>query len=161
MLLRQPEAATIGAIITIRGQREYAVEAPPAAHCLSLEFDDIEAPSLTDPLHASRIRLRQRDAESMGLRPTPPTRDHAQAIIDFAQAIRDVDGALLCQCFAGISRSTAAALICLSVWFGPGSERACVERVRAIRPAAVPHADLIGFADDLLGRDGRLVSACT
>lgn len=159
MLLKQPEAGAITSVITIRGQREFAVEAPHIKHRLALEFDDTEAPSETDPLHASRIRLRQRQAESIGLRPTPPTREHARAIINFAESIREKKGALLCQCFGGISRSPAAALLCLSVWAGPGSEGACVEQVLSVRPAALPHADLVAFGDALLDRGGRLVEA--
>ncbi|MCB9855032.1 MAG: hypothetical protein H6818_05035 [Phycisphaerales bacterium] len=157
--MKQQEAADIDALISIRGQRELSVEAPHIFHQLALEFDDVEAPSQTDPLQASRIRLRQREAQSIGLRQRPPTSDDAHAIIDFADSIRHIDGALLCQCFAGISRSSAAALLCLSVWRGPGSERECIEYVRSVRPAAVPHLDLVAFGDDLLGRNGRLVEA--
>lgn len=159
MLMKQRESAHIVAIITIRGQREFAVDAPHVSHRLALEFDDIEAPSLTDPLHASRIRLRQREAESFGLRQLPPTVDHAKAIVEFAETIRDINGALLCQCFAGISRSSTAALLCLAVWTGPGNERRCVAHLRAVRPAAVPHQDLVAFGDDLLNRRGRLIDA--
>jgi predicted protein tyrosine phosphatase len=159
MLLKQPEGADMTKLITIRGQREFAVDAPHITHRLSLEFDDTEAPQPGDLLHASRIRLRQRASESIGLRVTPPTPEHAKAIIEFAKSIRDMDGALLCQCFAGISRSSAAAVLCLAVWIGPGREPECVESVRAIRPAAIPHPDLIRFGDKLLNRDGKLVDA--
>jgi hypothetical protein len=33
------------------------------------------------------------------------------------------------------------------------------ERVRQIRPQAWPNSLMIGFADDILGREGRLVAA--
>lgn len=159
MLLKQPEGANITKLITIRGQREFAVDARHIIHRLSLEFDDTEAPRPGDMLHASRLRLRQREAESFGLRLTPPTKEHAEAIIDFAESIRDANGAMLCQCFAGISRSSAAALLCLAAWTEPGRERECVELVRAVRQAATPHPDLVRFGDELLNREGRLVDA--
>ncbi len=66
---------------------------------------------------------------------------------------------LLCHCQAGISRSPAAALLCLAAWTGPGRERDCVEQVMQIRPAAVPHMGLVNFGDALLGRQGELVKA--
>ena len=42
----------------------------------------------------------------------------------------------------------------------PGeSEDAVVERLLAIRPQAWPNSRMIGFADELLGRSGRLLAA--
>lgn len=161
MLLRSPEhAARIRAIVAIHGARDYPVEAENVAHRLVLRFDDIEAPSRTDPIEAARIRLHNREAaERTGLTLTPPAPEHAKAIIDFAHAVRDVGGAVLCQCQGGVSRSSAAALLCLAAWTGPGLEQYCVEQVLAARSCALPHANLIEFGDELLGRQGRLVEA--
>jgi predicted protein tyrosine phosphatase len=39
------------------------------------------------------------------------------------------------------------------------TEDAIVERLMRIRPQAWPNSRMIGFADDGLGRDGRLVAA--
>lgn len=116
MLFRNPGHPRIDALIAIKGQREYAVDVPDIPHSLILDFDDCEAPSTTDPMHASQIRLRQREAAEIGLRLCPPTMDHARQIIEFAQSIRDVEGTLLCHCLGGVSRSPAAALLCLACW---------------------------------------------
>lgn len=160
MLLRRHESAgDVRAILAIHGRREFPVETDGVPHSLVLRFDDTEAPSATDPLHAARVRIRQRDAADNGLILVPPTLDHARAIIQFAQALRDLDGILLCHCMAGVSRSTAAALLCLATWTGPGRERYCIEHVLAVRPCAVPHADLVAFGDQLLQRDGNLMEA--
>ncbi len=159
MLLRKPGTLDIQAIIAIHGQREYPVETDCVAHRLVLRFDDVEAPDPKDPLHAARIRLRQREAAEVGLAPTPPTADHARSIIEFARSIRDLDGVLLCQCLGGVSRSPAAALLCLATWTGPGHEQVCVEHLLTVRPCAVPHRDLVAFGDEMLGRGGRLVEA--
>lgn len=96
---------------------------------------------------------------SVGLNFSPPTEAHARAIIEFARKIQPVDGILLRQCLAGISRSSAAALLCLTEWTGPGHECDCVEHVLAIRPAAQPHRDLVRFGDRILNRNGRLLAA--
>lgn len=159
MYLRQVEGEQVQAIISIHGQREYPVETQLASHSLVLQFDDSEVSNEGDLEQRARFSIRRREAAAIGLSLNPPTEEHARAIIEFARQIRDLKGALLCQCLAGISRSSAAALLCLAEWTGPGQERACVEHVLAIRPAAQPHHDLIGFGDRLLHRNGQLLSA--
>lgn len=159
MFVKQAEASQVGAIISIHGQREYPVEADFVSRRLVLRFDDAEVPDEDDPLAAARQGLRIREAASVGLTITLPTESHARDIIEFARSIRDCDGVLLCQCFAGISRSPAAALLCLAEWMGPGREREAVRRVIEARPAAVPHRGLVKLGDGLLGRAGRLVGA--
>jgi predicted protein tyrosine phosphatase len=44
----------------------------------------------------------------------PPTLEHARLIIDFAKSISEIEGGLLCHCLGDVSRSPAAALICLA-----------------------------------------------
>ena len=70
----------------------------------------------------------------------------------------DMDGTLLCQCQGGISRSSAAALLCLATWTGPGREEYCIERLRAVRPSVLPHRNLVAFGDEFLGRKGKLLA---
>ena len=65
---------------------------------------------------------------------------------------------LLVHCRAGVSRSTAAALILLQVhpeW--PAS--AALHAVAAIRPRAWPNLLILEFGDALLGRNGEIVAA--
>lgn len=159
MLLRKPSTVDVRAIIAIHGQREYPVEVDGVSHSLVIQFDDTEVPSATDPIEAYAVRSRQRKAADVGLTLTPPTLDHARSIIAFARCISEMAGVLLCQCQGGISRSPAAALLCLATWTGPGRERYCVERLLSIRPSAVPHRDLVAFGDEVLQREGRLTAA--
>lgn len=159
MLLCKPEGCAIDAVISIHGQREFSVEAPHARHRLVLQFDDWELPEADDPLREARIGLRRREAAEYGLSLIPPAREHALAIIDFAGAIRDYARTLLCQCHGGVSRSTAAALICLAVWRGKGAERECLREILAIRACAQPQRDLVRFADPCLNREGALIDA--
>lgn len=159
MLLRHHKHDSITAIISIKGHREYPPDPGNITHVLALNFDDVEAPSESDPIEAARLRLRYRRMEEEGLKVTPPTIDHALSIIYFATRIAGIGGSLLCQCHAGISRSPAAAIICLATWLGPGHETDCVNEVLAIRPSAQPHRDLIAFADCILEREGRLIQA--
>ena len=159
MLLRKSAAVDLRAIIAIHGQREFPVETDSVANSLVLRFDDSEAPSQTDPIHAARIRVHRREAAEFGLRLSPPTVNHARSIIDFARWIHEIDGVLLCPCQAGVSRSSAALLLCLATWTEPGQEPYCVRRMLSVRPCASPHRDLVIFGDELLGRGGKLVDA--
>jgi predicted protein tyrosine phosphatase len=66
---------------------------------------------------------------------------------------------LLIHCHAGISRSTAAMTALLMQADPEETEERIFERLVAIRPKAWPNSLMIGFADDLLGRGGRLAAA--
>ena len=62
-------------------------------------------------------------------------------------------------CFAGISRSTAAAYIAACTLAPERSERAIALALREASPTATPNARMVALADDLLGRGGRMVDA--
>ena len=59
----------------------------------------------------------------------------------------------------GVSRSTAAMAIVLAQIHPDRDEDDLFERLLTIRPQAWPNSRMIGFADHLLGRGGRLTSA--
>lgn len=90
-----------------------------------------------------------------------PRRSDAETIIAFARLVATQPGSLLIHCEAGVSRSTAAALLVLAAWQGPGHETAAACKVRRIAPLADPNALLVRYGDDLLGRSGALVQACS
>lgn len=126
--------------------------------------DAEERPCLGFESIPDRLRLDFEDvaveASALGvLQSRGPTRDHAERIVAFARRLAGGGGLLLCHCTAGRSRSPAAALICLAVWLGPGAEADAAAGVFRIRPTAYPHRGLVGFADQVLGRSGRLLAA--
>lgn len=88
----------------------------------------------------------------------PPSIKDVQQIINFAKLLRseDTQGELLIHCEAGISRSSSAALICLTTWGGRGSETKSVLDVYRLNHKAYPNTLMIKYADELLGRDGEL-----
>jgi predicted protein tyrosine phosphatase len=158
MFLRCPEGARVQAIISIHGKHEYGVESI-IMHRLDLEFDDIPSPDLTDPIAAYHARMRAQARAADGLTTDSPTLDHARAILVFAESIKHLDGILLCHCAGGISRSPAAALLCLAQRTAPGEEEYCVQALASVRRGVAPHDDLVRFSDELLMRRGRLVAA--
>jgi predicted protein tyrosine phosphatase len=92
-----------------------------------------------------------------------PTKADVEAILAFGRSIAaDQGGAeahLLVHCHAGISRSTAAMTMILAQAYPKQDEIAIVERVFGIRAKAWPNHLMIAFADEILGRGGRLTEA--
>ena len=91
-----------------------------------------------------------------------PARGHVEQVIAFGDAIEAAGepvGHLLIHCHAGISRSTAAMATLLARHTPIGEEAGIFARIREIRPIAWPNSRMIGFADDILGRGGRLNAA--
>ena len=78
-------------------------------------------------------------------------------IIHLAESLRSAMGRVLIHCEAGVSRSTAAALIMHACWLGAGREQEAMERVLKQRPIAIPNPRMVELADRLLNRGGRLI----
>jgi predicted protein tyrosine phosphatase len=62
-------------------------------------------------------------------------------------------------CYAGVSRSTAAALITTCALDPTRDEQAVADLIRARSPTATPNLRLVAVADALLKRQGRMVAA--
>jgi predicted protein tyrosine phosphatase len=84
--------------------------------------------------------------------------NHVATLIEFVERW-DQSRPLVIHCFAGISRSTAAAFIALCVSRPERDERAIAQALRQASPKATPNRHLVAIADRLLGRDGRMVAA--
>ena len=88
------------------------------------------------------------------------TEEDILQIVRLAEGLRSETGTVLIHCEAGVSRSSAAALIMYAYWFGPGREQEAMARVLSQRPVAIPNRRMIELADRLLDRGGRLVELC-
>lgn len=71
----------------------------------------------------------------------------------------DREAPLLIHCYAGVSRSTAAAYIALCALDPAQSETQHAAVLRRASPTATPNPHLIALADATLGRSGRMVEA--
>jgi predicted protein tyrosine phosphatase len=78
-----------------------------------------------------------------------------ETVLGLAEAPRTI----LIHCHAGISRSTAAAYALACQQAGPGHEADLAMTLRALSAAATPNPRMIALADDLLGREGKMISA--
>ena len=85
--------------------------------------------------------------------------DHAimQAVLDFGREA-EVSRPMLIHCWAGISRSSAAAYI-IACDRNPGHEDAIADELRRRSPSATPNRLMVEIADDVLSRGGRMVDA--
>ncbi|HSI41572.1 MAG TPA: protein-tyrosine phosphatase family protein [Xanthobacteraceae bacterium] len=66
---------------------------------------------------------------------------------------------LVVHCYAGISRSTAAAFIAACALNPRADEADIAARLRAASPTATPNARLVALGDAALGRQGRMSAA--
>jgi predicted protein tyrosine phosphatase len=88
---------------------------------------------------------------------TAPDRQMMQAILDFGRG-ESGQRPMLIHCWAGISRSSAAAFAILCDR-NPGFEHDIAMELRQRAPSVTPNRLMVSLADDLLQRDGRMIAA--
>lgn len=88
----------------------------------------------------------------------PPEPDDVAAILTFGRDLSDASHVLV-HCHYGLSRSTAALLMLFAQTEPEAEAEALVRKLHALREPAWPNALMIGFADEALGRGGRLTAA--
>jgi predicted protein tyrosine phosphatase len=87
-----------------------------------------------------------------------PDTAHLDEFLGFVHAW-DRAAPMLIHCFAGVSRSTAAAYIAACALAPKRDEFAIARSLRVASPMASPNARLVALADDALGRRGRMSEA--
>jgi len=66
---------------------------------------------------------------------------------------------MVIHCFAGVSRSTAAAFISACALTPGRDEYAIARAIRAASPTATPNMRLVALAEEALARKGRMTGA--
>ena len=89
---------------------------------------------------------------------THPAEEHVHDLIRFMQRW-DRRAPLVMHCYAGISRSTAGAFISACALNPARDEAAIARAIRSSSATAMPNIMLVGHADRILGRQGRMVAA--
>jgi predicted protein tyrosine phosphatase len=87
-----------------------------------------------------------------------PAEHHVDTLLDFVGRW-DRESPMVIHCYAGISRSTAAAFSALCAMRPDFDEAAIAERIRQRSPEATPNMRIVQMADDILDRRGRMVEA--
>ena len=101
-----------------------------------------------------RLRLVFEDTLSEG--DGGPSAMDVDRLIRFARSIDPSRGSVLVHCQAGISRSSAAAIIVLAVVLGRGREDAAVKQVQQSCPHGRPNRRMLELADQALENGGAL-----
>lgn len=112
-------------------------------------------PSLLPDQH---LRLSFHDISAPREGYVMPGEGHVERLLAFAKGW-DRAQPMLFHCFAGISRSTAAAYVVACALEPERSEDDIASALREASPTATPNARLIEIADHLLGREGRMSAA--
>jgi predicted protein tyrosine phosphatase len=127
------------------------------SHMLTLMVDPyVETPKAIRPERHMRIEIHDVAEPAPGA--IAPETDHIASLVAFAKEW-DRKAPFLVHCWAGISRSTAAAYILLCDVHGPGHEHVIAKALRYRAPHAQPNRLMIRHADALLGRGGRMIEA--
>ena len=87
-----------------------------------------------------------------------PDASHVEDLLRFVRGW-DRSAPLVVHCWAGISRSTAAAFVSVCALKPDRDEQEIAWAIRRASPTATPNSRIVGFADDLLDRNGRMVAA--
>ena len=87
-----------------------------------------------------------------------PAQLHVERFLAFARRW-DRAAPLVIHCWAGISRSTAAAYIAACALGPARDEEEIATELRRVAPSATPNARLVALADAMLARDGRMSAA--
>ena len=95
--------------------------------------------------------------EDMENRPAPGEQ-HVEDVISFLRGWKP-DDALLIHCWAGMSRSTATAMIAACLHNPHADEAKIGAALAAASPTAYPNTRIVAIADEILGRDGRMAKA--
>lgn len=119
-----------------------------ADHVLSLISPDAEAPVVAGPRTLLRFNDIVEDREGL----VAPSAAMIETILGLAAT-----PTLLIHCFAGVSRSTAAAYILACT--RSGDERVLAGQLRTLCPEATPNALMVALADTILQRNGAMSRA--
>ncbi len=87
-----------------------------------------------------------------------PDVEHVETLLSFVRAW-DRREPLLVHCWAGVSRSTAAAFVTACALNPARDEKEIASAIRAASPTATPNPRFVAMADGMLGRGGRMVAA--
>lgn len=122
---------------------------------LSADMDMVRPASIAAQDH---LYLRMNDIAELRDGLTMPGEEHVRRLLGFAYEW-DRAKPMVVHCYAGVSRSTAAAYIVAAALNPAQGEAELAAMLRWLSPSATPNPRLIAVADVLLGREGRMVAA--
>jgi predicted protein tyrosine phosphatase len=135
-------------MITLTGAR-YVVS-------LLAKEDDLTRPAAIAPGNHLWLQLHDISEPLEGF--VPPQPEHVEELIAFVRRWPR-EAPMIIHCYAGVSRSSAAAFVAVCTLNPAGDERAIATALRRASPTATPNIRIVTIADQLLGRQGRMIKA--
>lgn len=154
MMLRRSAAIHVCALAHVPD----VAEESGASHLVSAINADLLPPTPASIACERHLMLDMHDITEVRAGTMPPNTEHVARLIDFVQDW-DRKAPLLIHCFAGLSRSTAAAFIALCALNPRTPEDAIARALRRSSDTAVPNRLFVALADGLLRREGRMLTA--
>lgn len=130
-----------------RPKKVISILAPPSEH-----------PNFEQVVGQDHLRLTFHDVAAITPGLSAPGAHDMQQLLGFIRGW-DRSGTMLVHCWAGISRSTAAAYIACCLLQPKGDEFDLAEGLRQASASATPNPMLVAMADEALGREGRMIRA--
>ena len=134
------------------------IEATGARHVVTLLGAEDQVPLPSSIARGNYLRLHVHDI----VEPTPgqihPGIEHVERLITFVGEWKR-ETPMVIHCWAGISRSSAAAFTTVCALNPNRDEFEIANAIRMASPTAQPNARIVAYADELLGRNGRMVEA--
>lgn len=129
-----------------------------ARHVVTLINKDTPVPRPSDVGEADHLFLGMHDICDPMDGMICPAEEHVSELLGFIGRW-DRRSPIVVHCFAGISRSTAAAFSAFCAVRPDLDEAEIAARLRRRSPEATPNIRVVALADSILGRDGRMVRA--
>ena len=135
-----------------------AIERTGACHLVSAINGDVFPKTPAGIARHNHLKLDMHDITEPTFGSTAPATEHVSKLLAFVQSW-DQSTPLLIHCFAGLSRSTAAAFITLCALNPETPEEVIALALRRSSDTAVPNRLFVRHADIALRRQGRMLAA--
>ena len=134
------------------------IEATGAQHVVTLlgKEDEVLLPAAVPA--GNHLRLHVHDITGPMEGYITPGVEHVEQLLTFVRDWRRT-APLVIHCYAGISRSTAAAFTTVCALNPQRDERAIAQALRKASQTAFPNPRIVHVADQVLARQGRMVAA--
>jgi predicted protein tyrosine phosphatase len=134
------------------------ITATGARHVVTLLGIEDHVPLPSEIARDAYLRLHMHDIVDPTDGQVHPAQEHVERLIDFVSRWPRKT-ALVIHCYAGISRSTAAAFTTVCALNPKRTENEIAQALRRASPTAQPNARIVSIADQVLGRNGRMIEA--
>jgi predicted protein tyrosine phosphatase len=134
------------------------VKATGASHVLTVmaNVDQVQRPESVLPANHLKVSMDDITEQMDGF--VAPSDSHIEQVLNFVRGW-DRSAPLVVHCYAGISRSTAAAYTAACALNPARDELQIAWDIRRLSRTAQPNARIVSIADRLLKREGRMVRA--